>query len=466
MQPYPTVGKLFGNSLLAVALPLLAVALTCSDSLRALVIDPLPTPSLLETAIAGRQDDGLEETLSAHYVQLDSQNRLVGKVTAIQRETGVTIPVPGLDVKLVRRSQEISRGRTDVAGNFVTGFVAPGAYTLCISGAEGFLAYGVQVIESDDVPFGELPMPDLGADTSRSIRSGGQFVVWQDAAPLDTPTEITAAVIPPTHNSLQEIMNGIPAGTGLNLQPSAGTQINVEKSVVAGGFKVNLQPDGTLAGRIAPLVSDADQPIRLREMNIYLIDNDQIIAQVLADDDGNFVFNNVRPGVYGFAAAGRDGFAALSFQAVQVREDENAARQQPGVFRPVNTGPGDAAAETARNGTDVLNVAICPPEDIPWLRREIDNLVNPPAAGGAGGAAAGVPQGFGGAPGDVGMGGPGGFGGGYGGYGGGFAGSGFEGLIGLALTGWVISELSSDATVIPPPMSPFQVPVGSFGSTP
>ncbi len=45
-------------------------------------------------------------------------------------------------------------------------------------------------------------------------------------------------------------------------------------------------------------------------MNVYLIDNDEILAQVVADEDGNFACGDVAPGVYGFAAAGRDGFAA------------------------------------------------------------------------------------------------------------------------------------------------------------
>ena len=428
----------FKTSLLAVALPLAAVAVLCADNLLAISTGSHSGPSLIMEHAKTWQDDSLDETLSAQYVELDAQNRLVGTVTAIEDGSGMTIPVPGLRVKLVQRSNEISNTLTDANGNFSTDALIPGSYTLCISGNEGFLAYGIQVIGSNPEAGEEFEMPDLQDAANGQPSNQKQLIRYRLVQ--DQPTDIKAAVIPPTHNALKEIINQIPADVGIGASGFGGNaRINVEDSVVAGGFQVSLREDRTLIGRIAPLVSNQDVPVRLREMSVYLLQNDEIMGQVSADKDGNFSFNDVEPGVYGFAAAGRDGFAAISFQAIAA-SDTNASREPSEVFQ-------EASAKTAKVGS-TLSVALCPPEDIPFLKREINNLGND-----AGIAQNAMPMdpmssvpGMGGGGGGLGMG-------------------GFGGLLEAGIAAWLLTELINNENsnrqvivppvIVPPANSPF-----------
>lgn len=477
MHKFRSARDLGHKIVVVLALPLVATAVFFADNLRALTFDPTPGKSLVASAVEAWQDDGLDETLGAHSVELNDENRLVGTVTAIQEGTGDTIPIAGLAVKLVRGSKQISSNTTDIDGNFKTNVIESGTYTLCISGREGFLAYGIQIIEPSAGASDEsLPEPDGAAQTS-SV--GDAQLIVHRVSQDDKPQDIKAAVIPPTHKSLKEIMNGIPGDVGMDGSVSSGgTQINIEESVVAGGFQVNLQADGTLVGRIAPLTSKKGEPIRLQEMNVYLMQNDKILSQIVAEEDGSYTFNNVKPGVYGFAAAGRDGFAALSFQAVQAREELNSSNQNGDIFK-------NASETSTKDGSDSLNVAICPPEDIPFLRREINGLGDGGLAGGAPPLPPMDPMMANGGPG-------GGFGPGGGGFntGGGGGGSStgfgnFGGLIEAGLGAWVLSELFSNRNdnaqiinppvvlppvvlppaVLPPPTSPFFAsPVSTVGT--
>ncbi len=444
MQSYPTNTSKGNRFALLLALPLLVVAVAYVDNLRALTTNR----SLIELAAEAWQDQALDETLSAHYVQLDDQNRLTGTVSAIRQDTYDAVPVSGLDVKLVRQGQPVASSVTDAGGMFTTGVVQPGAYTLCISGQQGFLAYGVQVVESATLgqEF-ELPSPDDAA-TMETPSASPRQVLYRTAQDDPIATRITAAVIPPTHTALKEIMDGLPIGSQLSSVSENATRINVEKSVVARGFQVTLRPDGTLVGRLAPLQSPIDTPIRFQEMNVYLIQSDEIRAQVIADPDGNFVFSDVDPGVYGFAAVGRDGFAALSFQALEATDESNARVLTGGSMR-------NAAATSHAADSNSLNVALCPPEDIPYLRSEIDNLV---AEGQPLAARPPLSDSF---IADSTL--SGGYAGGGSGGGGGFAGSnsgltGFGGLLEAALAAWVLSEIfnDNDNTTPLPPVSPFQ----------
>lgn len=448
MNQYQRPNSWVKNSLLAVTLPLAVIVVLFADNLLALSDSGNHSLSLIESQAKTWQDEALNDKLGANYLELDAQNRLVGSVTAIEEGTGMTIPVPGLQVKLVQRSEVVTQSLTDGNGNFVTAPLKPGSYTLCMSGNEGFLAYGIQVIDNDADKGEAFEMPNLQGATNPIAPEENQFVRYR----LRTAqaTDIKAAVIPPTHDALKEIINGIPSDVGLGDGTLSGkTRINIEDSVIAGGFQVSLTEDQTLVGQINPLAWQQDEPIRLQEMSVYLLKNDQIMAQVNADSDGKFMFNDVAPGVYGFAAAGRSGFAALSFQAVAAETTPSSASLEVKTFKN--------ASATNSQAAGALSVTLAPPEDIPFLRREINSLGN-----NQGVAQNAMPMNNM-LPG--GMGGYGG-GGGYGGIGG------FGGWLQLGIAAWVLTELFNNENdnvpvppVVPPaPQSPFAPTVLQTGN--
>ncbi len=471
------MNRILRKSLFVSLLPLVLVAVVCGDALRLHVEFAGTRNALAGFASAMQDDSGLDRTLQAHYVRLNEDNRLTGQISAIN-DNGVSTGVGGLEVNLVKNSRVVNKTTTERDGTFLTGTILPGSYTLCVAGQDGFLAYGIQVIDREQQPQDRLPVPlpgqeeaavpatpnhsDVAVHAVHPVRAGQQPVaqaawhagsrhaggpVGQDVDPI----QLTAAVIPPEFSALQRIMSDyVPEGISISMAGTAGSRINVEQSVVVGGFQVSLTSDGNLEGRIASLTGDQDQPIRLQEMNAFLLLNDEIYSRVTVQEDGNFVFNSIEPGVYGFAAAGPDGFAAMSFQAV-VADDEDASTS--------TAGPGDFrnASAPRRRASKDLQVAIAPADDLPWLRDKINDLnrVNPPIDPALADA---VPVDT--VPGGGPVGGGGGFGGTGGGYGQGGIGA-FGDWIGAGLAAWVLTEaignnnnVATPPVVTPGPMTP------------
>ncbi len=454
------IGRLSG----VIILPLVAVSIFFADGLRA-KITFTPAESLVASAMNAIQDEGLDKTLSAHFVRLNDEGQLEGTISAIEKQSGDTIGVSALQVTLIQRGQIVARASTNSMGEFKTENVIPGMYTLCVAGDDGFLAYGIQVIES---PWDDgLELAPGGEEASVVPQTTTRLVSFPTAQE-DAAVEITAAVIPPQFSTLQEIMArhvpfGVTGGGGGGAE--SDSQINVEESVIAGGFQVSLQEDGSLVGRVAPLASEKDQPIRLREMNAFLLLDDEIYQQVKVDPDGNFAFEDVDPDVYGFAAAGEDGFAALSLQVKEPVDDLNSNNTNGSRF---------SNASSIRQATnDVMQVAICLPEDMDAVRAQLNSLGTqneevvsdmPTEFGQAPLASTGFPVQGGFAPTSFnggGFGDLGGFSGGVGG-GGGFGIGSLAGLAELGLAAFVISEIvdeiDDDAVFTPAPISPFATP--------
>ncbi len=586
----------FQKPLFVALLPLLGIAVVCGDTIR-MQVRSASASSELARARSAWQDEGLDRTLSAQYVPLDARNRLSGTMSAIDR-SGEVSGVGGLEVALVQNGRLIAETVTQSDGSFLSDEVSPGAYTLCVSGDEGFLAYGIQLIAREEagetlpmpapggasihwgepavrnVSFGvsrpskpqedaNAPAPDLrkqlehlrsaqvhlreaGMDEvaasvgeritqlEKQLREAEQVQAAGDrepegvaSLPIDhlrsalghlqkagvediastveeriaqmeqpmqpeagdiagggdvepatpprdvpqpaipeaappelaapdraTPAEepsvrVTAAVIPPKFTALQSIMaDFVPEGVALPVEGlPESMRINVEESVVAGGFRITLNDDGALEGQISPLASEGDEPIRLKEMNAFLLLDDEIYSRVTVKEDGNFVFNDVEPGVYGFAAAGPDGFAAISFQAVAATSGETDASHS-------STSPFRNASFAHGSNADVnrLEIAISPKEDLEWLRNRINelNASEPVSAGEETVDGQTAPFGPG-------------FGSGGSGFGGGGAGSGSGFNIGPlvegAIAAWLISEAfdRNRNNTQRPPISPFIV---------
>ncbi len=352
-------------------LPLIACAVVGAESIHKSF---QPTES--------QEDDSLNETFRSHYIRLEEGNKFGGTITGIDARSNIATGIGGLKVYLVKNSKVIQEELTNTKGQFEMSDVEPGTYSLCVAGQNGFLAYGVHMVE---------PAPDSDANDEVEIQTS-----WHVSSPL----QVTAAVVPPEFKTLRRIMsNMLPSSvSGAVGIGSDDVRINVAKSIVAGGYKIYLTPEGTLKGRLAPIGTKKKQPIQMKSMNVFLIQDDEIYARASVKADGQFEIREVEAGVYGFAAAGKDGFAALSFEAVLSEEIANK----------------DGEVLTSSNplvDSSVLEVAICPSEDSDFLKDTVNDLVDdalgPGAAPPIGGPGGFLPGGLGGPGGPGGFGGPG-----------------------------------------------------------
>ncbi len=432
--------KLISKSTCVLFLPLLATAIVCADSLRTTANIDKASLSRVAMSSGQQEESALDQTLSAHYVQLNENNQLTGVISTIDNQTGEISTVASLDVFLVQSSQIRYRTKTDADGAFLTEDVLTGSYTLCAAGPNGFLAYGIHVVRNDGDPEDRLPVPlpdkKDAADSDDKFSNIAFRSEKQEA-------QVSAAVIPPEFNALRRIMTQhVPDDVGISeTRTQSRSRINVEKSVASKGFQIELQENGNLAGRVAPLGSEMDVPTRLREMNVFLIQNDEIYADVSVESNGSFEFVDVEPGVYGFAAAGPGGFAALSFEAVKPGEaGQDTSTDQDSPFRT-------AAATKSNARLAGLSVALSPPEDVPFIRNRINALSAPQQPVSAPPPVAQTAPIGGGAGGPIGP-----SGGSYDNVN-----QEFGGLIGAALAAWVLVEAidSRNQNLIPPPVSPF-----------
>ena len=101
-----------------------------------------------EALEAAKQQDQspLGETLQSHWITTDDDDNLTCRISAIEPNPSITVPIEKLDVTLLRKGQKIRQASTDSDGQFTLEDVEPGVYTLVAAGNNGFLAYGVYVL--------------------------------------------------------------------------------------------------------------------------------------------------------------------------------------------------------------------------------------------------------------------------------------------------------------------------------
>jgi hypothetical protein len=78
--------------------------------------------------------------------------------------------------------------------------------------------------------------------------------------------------------------------------------------------RVRLTSSKSLLGRI---VSFTRQASDLKGTKVYLLQNGTSVAETTADENGEFEFENVEPGNYGFVAVGENGMAALQIEVTK-----------------------------------------------------------------------------------------------------------------------------------------------------
>jgi hypothetical protein len=265
--------------------------------------------------VVGQQDDDpLSESLEPHWIKTNEDGNLTGRISAIDSELLTAIPIENLDVTLLRKGEKISVAVTDDEGRFVLEDVEPGVFTLVAAGQNGFLAYGVHVLPKLVEIDWDTQVDPVAAKRSYYVSHFG----LPDDAEVQEELQIDAAAVPPEFSTLERISrNYLPSETALSIGRDVDDLKAIGKATdIHGGFKFPLDEEGNFNGRIQPIATEDGDPAELTEMNIFLIQDDLEVARVPVEENGDFQIEAVEPGIYSLFAAGKDGFAALSFELV------------------------------------------------------------------------------------------------------------------------------------------------------
>ncbi len=345
-----------------------------------------------------------------HQVSLDEAGLLTGRIAAIEQSSNSVIGTADMKVFFLSNGEVIKQATTDRNGNFSVEGLAAGSYSLIATGEKGLVAYGIRVVAEGDAEANLIEAATI------SVKSD----VAKSALQARLPRKVADEILKANQN----------AG-----HPVAGTN------------RVRLN-DGTLSGRVTPLVGS----VEIAEgTTIHLIKDGVEVAQLVADENGLFSVDSMEAGVYEFIATGDVGFAAVSFVAYEADADQ-ADSDAVAVALPL--GP----------DSDMLEVGLAGQEDLMFVQDSLEfgggsSFVQGGDVGG-GFVSGGAMGGACGACGDSGVGllNRGGGGGGLLGRGGGFGGGGGLGRLLMlgGLAGGVVA-ISTSGSDDPGPDSPSQV---------
>ena len=371
---------------------------------------------------------GLGDQLRSHVVRLDKTDALTGKLAVIKGQPGRLSPIQSVKIRFVQNGEVKAETTPGLDGTFRVKNLEEGVYSMIAAGSGGFLAWSVNVQpKNEDI----ARMPKLmrakylAQEVKDSLDVEAAAVPPANFVPL---RQLLQQYLPSEDSTLYLDGNDIPEGMQEDPQDAAqGTQLK--------HHQVMLTSEGKLLGRIRRLQPNSGRDLKIRQLNVFLLQGDRIVDQEEVSPNGTFAFEDVQAGVFSLVAAGTDGFLAFSIDVVNQEEPATETASRNGVL-PVKFAKAQAALQ--------IDVALCSPMDFNQqnLNRLTDNFVpqnneaianaGPAPAPAAGMPAAGAPAG-------------GGFGGGGSGFGGGGAGGGLGGvLLGGAIGAGIGAVINDD----------------------
>ena len=356
----------------------------------------LKAETFAELATQDEEDiESQAETLRAHWVTTNDEGNLEGRISAIEAEESSAVPIERLKVTLLQKGETIRKGTTIEEGRFVLKDVDPGVYTLVASGKNGFLAYGVHVLPKlaefdalDDARTKPLSPRNRFSNTNnllgkstKSMLAKRNFYVSHvnrlSQVNLDDELQIDAAAIPPDFNTLKAISeNYMPAAIAAGTDKTSDDLKAIKKATdIRDDFQFTLTDDGSFSGRIQPIATEAGNPAKLSEMNIFLIQDDIEVARVSVEENGKFEIESVEPGVYSIVAAGKDGFAALSLELIEPQDDEDLGLLSPNrTSQYVSTGAVETETGKTKKKVPFFIAIVTDPDDLKFIQTEVKRV--------------------------------------------------------------------------------------------
>jgi hypothetical protein len=348
----------------------------------------------------------LNQLFSKQWVRLNPDDSITGNL--VQLADNDTVPMAGLPVSLVQHGDVVSTAIADQNGSFTFDNVKTGSYSLVTRTNESIAAFSLQVL---------------------------------DARNTHLNSSVEVRVVRPAGLKVKEIIRSqtLPlVAVRAELQGVTKDPLGESRSFSKSQF-VRLDANGKLLGQLGSVANAA----KMSEMVVYVLRNGEEVARAKADAEGKFSIEGLRPGVYGFVAAGGAGFAATSFQLVSGSVGADGSK--------LISSMADACGQMNVEVVQCCEVAVCEQpvqtvvESVVAQAPIVDACAVPVDQCGAA-PSCGCGGGFGGGYG-------GGFGGGGGGFGGGIGGlGGIAAIAGLATVAGIVAanDNNNDTAVVSP----------------
>jgi hypothetical protein len=292
----------------------------------------------------------LNNLFSHQWVRTASTGLLKGSVVTLSGED--TLSVSGTKVVLAQRGKPIANTTSGTEGEFSFPSVAPGYYSIIAEADNSFATYGLAVLDTE---------------TGKHL-----------------PESVEIRVIRPKGDGLRRII-------GIDLVPStlSGTSDNEvrdpisAKRTFAKSHRVLSSENGRVVGRLSTL-GMAPELVDMSQMKVMLLREGTEIGRSNVTEDGQFKFEEVTPGCYGFVAAGNRGVAAVAFCVI--KPEEVASYRATDGSRYVAFGALQDTAVSSLNveladGADVMTVQDTQKKSEEEAAEEEQPYQNPPVVG-------------------------------------------------------------------------------------
>ena len=363
----------------------------------------------------------------------------------IDAETRQLTPVKDMRLYFVRSGEVVQRVEAMADGKFIARRLPPAVYSLIGAGPDGFIAYSMQVLP---------PLSEDNNDTNGAL--GGARHRPEQPPQL----AIDAIAVPPSNfGAIRKLIRAhVPSGAEVAKREEAATDAipaearsvddpvaDMKDYVPATSIRshqIRLQPDGRLLGRVRRQRTQTGRPLAVRQVQVFLVQDDIVMARTSINESGVFAFDDVPAGVYSLVVVPREGsstadkfhqgFAAFSIEVVPSEPDRAQAEMPQVIFVSF------LADEPGGGEAPQVDVSLVNPSDFGALNNITGQELAAPGAAPAPVAAAPAAPGAGGA----------GSGGGGGGAGGGAGGAG-------AAAGGAAAAAAAAASQGSEPASPF-----------
>ncbi len=321
------------------------------------------------------------------WIALNANSGISGKLVGLD-SNGNPAPRPAVEVAVVQNGKAVSSTLTDADGAFALQGLVPGTFTFVAKSEFTFATFGLNVLPA-------------------SSGSPSSLNVCASTIPYGQAFQIISESWVPSNN--------VVVGSRFETDP-----LGANREVVT-TTKVNLQ-NGDLVGN----VSRAGLPLNEQDLSgnvAHVFQGGRNVAAAPVARNGSFRIKSLPAGVYDLIIVGKNGTAAVGFEAVASEKVSNTQSVASSRFVALQ-GSVDSLNIELASTSDLPNLEEVPPQPV------LGEIVGPPMDMGA-------PM--------MGGGGFGGGGGGFGGGGGGgIGGGGLGGLLGIAGLAVGVAALAGD----------------------
>ena len=272
--------------------------------------------------------DGLGERLRTHRIRLNANGEFNGQLAMLDSKTAKPVPIHDLEIMLVRKEVVVQRLRPQANGHFKSRGLDPGVYDLIAAGPEGFAAFSFQLLPAiieNMLPEENGPLMQV----PNVLAINALVVPSRDAVAL---REIINIYVPKTKTALnldEPPREQLPA-PALELENNVDAEEDEDAVTAATTLRwhrVRLHSKGILVGRVRRLHRGSGRSLEIVNTRVFLLQENRVVSEATATNQGVFQFESVKPGIYSVTAAGSSGFAAIGFEAV--RDEMPASDSQP-----------------------------------------------------------------------------------------------------------------------------------------